>query len=313
MLRYMLWRILMVIPLLLFISSLAFVLVHMVPGSAAAAILRDQATEENIRELEAELGLDDPLVVQYGNWLAGAMHGDLGDSFRGYSVSDAIAERLPVTLSITTGGLLVAVVLGVGSGILAALYPRTLLDRSIMVFTSLGNALPAYFLAFLLVLAFAIQNNWFPAVGYIPFERDPAGWLRTITLPALALGIVSSALISRQTRSAMMDVLQSNYIQSARAMGIPARRIIWSHALRNALIPVLTIIGLRYSVMLGTAFVVEQVFAMPGLGDLLVRAVLNKDIPIVQGGVMVIGAIVVLANTAIDISYVQFDPKARLT
>lgn len=312
MLRYMLWRILMIIPLLLFISSLAFVLLHLVPGSAAAAILREEATEANIREVEARLGLDDPLLVQYGRWLEGLVRGDLGQSFSGYSVNEAIAERLAVTLSITTGGLVIAVVLGMGSGILAALNPRSWIDRVITLLTSLGNALPAYFLAFLLVLVFAIQNNWFPAVGYTPFERDPAVWLRTITLPSLALGIASSALISRQTRSAMLDVLQSNYIQSARAMGIPMRRIIWGHALRNAMIPVLTVIGLRYSVMLGTSFAVEQVFAMPGLGDLLVRAVLNKDIPIVQGAVIVIGVIIVVVNTAIDISYAQFDPKARL-
>lgn len=313
MLRYIAWRVLMIVPLLLFISTLAFILIHLVPGSVAGSILGNEATTETIRELEAELGLDDPLYVQYGRWLADLAQGNLGDSLIGnYSVADAIGQRLPVTLSITTFGILIAVMLGVSTGILAALYPRSLLDRAITIFTSLGNALPAYFLAFLLIVAFAIHNNWFPAVGYTPFERDPVGWLRTITLPSVALGVASSALISRQTRSAMVDVLQSNYILSARAMGLPYRKIIWGHGLRNAIIPVLTIIGLRYSVMLGTAFVVEQVFAMPGIGEMLVRAVLTKDIPLVQGGVMVIGAIVVVVNTLIDISYAQFDPKARL-
>lgn len=313
MLRYVVWRLLTLLPLLLFISALAFSLMHLVPGSIAVVLLDDRATPENVQALEAELGLDDPLPIQFTRWLGGVVRGDMGESLSGnFTVSEAIVQRLPVTLSITTGGIFLAVVIGVGSGILASLMPQTPVDRTITVFTSLGAAMPAYFMGFLLIVWFAIQNNWFPALGYTAFTDDPLGWLRSITLPILALGISSAAPISRQTRSAMLTVLQSHYIQAARAAGLPQASIIWRYALRNAMIPVLTVIGMRYSVMFGIAFVVEQVFALPGMGELLVRSVLNRDIPVVQGSVVVIGVIIALINTLVDISYGQLDPRARL-
>ena len=314
MLRYVVWRLLMVMPLLVFISLLAFLLLHLVHGNIAVVLLGDRATPDNVRVLEEQLGLDDALPVQYARWLGDAVRGDLGESLTGnFTVREAIMQRLPVTVSITTGGILIAVVVGVSSGILAALSPGSPVDRAVTILTSLGSAMPAYFIAFLLIIAFAIYIDWFPALGYIPFGRDPVGWLHSITLPALALGIASVAPIARQTRSAMLIVLQSNYIQAARAAGLPKRSIIWRHALHNAMIPVITVIGMRYTVMFGVAFVVEQVFSLPGLGQLLVRSVLNRDIPVVQGSVIVIGLIIVLINTAIDISYARLDPKVRLS
>lgn len=314
MLRLALWRFVSAIPLLFLLSLLAFLLLHIVPGSVTGIILQENASPEAVAALEAELGLNDPLPLQYGRWLWAALQGDLGNSLRNdQPVIEALGQRLPVTLTIAIGGMLIAVVLGITTGIVAALRPRSWLDRGITVLTSLGSALPAYFLAMILVVLFAIQLDWFPAVGYTPPHRDFGDWLQSITLPCLALGIPSAAWISRQTRSAMLGVMQTTYIRAARASGIPFSRLLRRHALRNALIPVVTTIGLRFSVVLGIAFVVEQVFGLPGVGELLVRAVLDQDIPVVQGGVMAIGVLVILANTLVDLSYAWMNPKVRLS
>lgn len=314
MLRLALWRAVGALPLLFLLSLLVFLLLHLVPGSVVSVLLEENATPERVAELEAQLGLDDPLPVQYGRWLTDALRGDLGDSLRnGQPVAEAIAERLTTTLSIAFGGMLVAITLGVSTGILAALYPRSWVDRGVTIVTGFSSALPAYFIAMLLVIAFAIELDWFPAVGYTAPERDLGAWLNSITLPSIALGIPSAALISRQTRSAMIAVMQSTYVKAARACGVPFWRIVRRHALRNALIPVVTIIGLRFSVTLGIAFVVEQVFAMPGMGELLLRAVLDQDITMVQGGVMTLGLLVILVNTLMDLSYAWLNPKVRLS
>lgn len=313
MLRVAVWRTLSAIPLLLLLSLLAFLLLHLVPGSVAGVLLKMDATPEAVAALEAEMGLDDPLPVQYTRWLWAALQGDLGVSLgNGQPVAAAIGQRIGVTLSITLGGMLLAVTLGVSLGILAALYPQSLLDRGITVLTSFYSALPSYFMAMLLVLLFAIELNWLPAMGYTAPTKDIGGWLQSIILPCIALGLSSAAWIARQTRSAMLGVMQSTYIRAARASGIPFWRIVRRHALRNALIPVVTIVGLRFSVMLGIAFVVEQVFGMPGIGELLVRAVLDQDITVVQGGVMAIGLLVIGVNTLVDVSYAWLNPKVRL-
>lgn len=314
MLRVVAWRLLSAIPLLLLLSLLAFLLLHLVPGSIAGVILGVDATPEAVAVLEAEMGLDTPLPLQYGNWLFAALQGDLGVSLgNGQSVTHAISQRIGVTISITFGGMLIATVLGISLGIMAALWSHSWLDRGITVLSSFGSALPAYFIGMLLVIVFAIQLDWLPALGYTPPMRDLGAWFESIILPSIALGLSSAAWIARQTRSAMIEVMQSPYIRAARASGIPFWRIVRRHALRNTLIPVITIIGLRFSVMLGIAFVVEQVFGMPGMGELLVRSVLQQDITVVQGSVIVIGAMVIAINMLVDISYAWLNPKVRLS
>ncbi|NDJ61766.1 MAG: ABC transporter permease [Chloroflexi bacterium] len=301
------------IPILISLSLLVFFLIHLVPGSIAAVILDQDATPERIEALETELGLNDPLVQQYTRWFTGVLQGDLGASLiNGQPVLEALGERIAVTIYIALGGMIVAVLLGVSTGILAALYPHSWLDRGVTIITGFSSALPSYFIAMLLVIVFAVQRDWFPTVGYTPPHENLGEWLQSITLPSIALGLPSAALISRQTRSAMLGVMQSAYIRAAYASGLPVGTIIFSHAMPNALIPGVTSIGHRFSITLGIAFVVEQVFALPGLGSLLARAVLNQDITIVQGGVLAIGIIIIIVNTLVDLSYAQLNPKVRL-
>lgn len=310
--RLLIWRILTAIPLVLFISLLAFLLVHLGPGSAAGTVLGDRATPEEIAALEAQMGLDDPLPVQYMRWLSGVLTGDLGVSLRdGSSVTLAIQQRAGVTLAISLGGLLTGTLLGMPLGIAAALAPHTALDRFVTMITTLGGALPAYFLGLLLVIVFALHLDWLPAVGYTRPDHDVIDWLRTITLPTLALGLPSAAIIARHTRSAMLSVLVAPYVESARALGLPFWRIIRRHALRNALGPVWTIIGLRFAVLLGISFAVEPVFGLPGIGDLLLGAVLSQDIPVVQGVVLVLGALIIAVNVALDVAHLHLNPAAR--
>lgn len=314
MLQTVVWRVLTGIPLLLMLSLLSFLLLFLVPGSAATILLDQDATPEAVAQVEAELGLDDPLPIQYGRWLSGLLRGDLGDSLiDGRPVTDSIMERLAVTVYISVGGMLIGVFLGISTGIIAALRPRSWLDRGVTIVTGIASAMPAYFVALLLVIAFAIQVQLFPAIGYTSPDENLLEWLHSITLPCLALGLPTAALVSRQTRSAMLSVLQSTYIRTARASAIPFHRIIFRHSLRNALIPVMTVIGQRFSVTLGLAFVVEQIFALPGLSDLLIRAVLDQDITIVQGSVMVIGLLVIIVNMIVDLSYAQLNPRVRLS
>lgn len=313
MFRLAVWRFLSAIPLLLLLSLLVFLMLYVVPGSIAGVILGAEATPEAVAHLEAELGLTDPLPIQYGRWLLNALQGDLGESLsNGQPVTTAIQQRVGVTLSITLVGMVIAILTGIPLGIIAALTAQSWLDRIITILTSFGSSLPAYFTAMLLVVLFAIQLDWFPAVGYTAPHKDLGEWLISITLPSIALGISSATWIARQTRSAMLLVMQSTYIRAARASGIPFWRLVRHHALRNAMIPVVTIIGLRFSVMLGIAFVVEIIFGMPGMGELLVRSVLSQDIIVVQGSVMVIGILIILVNTLVDLSYAWLNPKIRL-
>lgn len=309
---FILSRLLATIPLLFALSLLVFLMLHLIPGSAAAVILGEAASPENVAALEAELGLNDPLYVQYGRWIGRALRGDLGTSLvNGRPVVASIGARLPMTLSLTVAGLLVGVLVGLTVGIVAGTYPGSLLDRLSVIIASLGLALPAFWLAMLLVAWFALELGWFPATGYVPLRTDPLGWLRSLVLPALALGVPASALIARQTRSSLRSVLQTPYIRAARASGVDGWQLLFRHALRNALIPVMTTIGFELTRLIGGAFLVEQVFALPGMGSLVITAVLERDLPLVQGVVLVVAALVVLINLLVDISYGWLNPRIR--
>jgi peptide/nickel transport system permease protein len=311
---FILSRLLLTIPLLLALSLLVFLMIHLIPGSAAVVMLDDAASPENIAALEAELGLDDPLWLQYGRWISRALQGDLGRSLiTERPVLAVVFERLPVTLSLAGAGMLVAVLPGLAIGIVAGRYPGSLFDRFSLLLASLGLAIPVFWLAILLASWFALELGWFPVIGYTPLREDPLEWLRGLVLPALALGLPASALIARQMRSSLRSVLQMPYIRAARAAGVDGRRLVWRHALRNALIPVLTVIGFEMTRMFGGAFLVERVFALPGMGSLAITAVLERDIPLVQGIVLILACIVVLINLLIDISYGWLNPRVRRT
>ena len=284
------------------------------PGSIALIILDSGATAEGIAELEAEMGLDRPFIVQYLDWLGNALQGDFGDSlFFTASVRELIADSWPVTASIVLGGMIVGVALGLFLGIVAGLQPGSLLDRLSTVGASVGVAIPAFWLAMMLVILLGVRYEIFPVIGYTPFSESPLGWLRSITLSSLAMGIPSAALIARQMRSSMANVLQSSYIRAQRAMGLGRWQIVTRHALKNAMIPVITVIGFRLAVVVGQAFIVENVFLLPGLGRQLATAVQQQDIIFVQGGTIVVAAFIVFANMFIDIIYGFLNPKVRVS
>ena len=314
MLRLIISRVLSTIPLLLVISLLAFSMVHLIPGSIAVIILDAGATTEAIAELEAEMGLDRPFFVQYFEWLGKAVQGDFGTSlFFTASVRELIAESWPVTASIVLGGMIVGTSLGLLLGIIAGLQPGSWLDRLSTVGASVGVAIPSFWLAMMLALLLGVRMGWFPVIGYTPFSESPFEWLKSIALSSLAMGIPSAALIARQMRSSMANVLQSSYIRAQRAMGLGSWQIVTRHALKNAMIPVITVIGFRLAVVVGQAFIVENVFVLPGLGKQLATAVQQQDIIFVQGGTIIISAFIIFSNMFIDILYGFLNPRVRIS
>lgn len=258
------------------------------------------------------LGLNQPIVVRYFQWLGRAVQGDLGTSFfNSVSVTGAVMQRLPVTLSLTLVSALIAIIVGVAAGVAAALRPRSWVDRAATVGATIGQAIPNFWFGLLLVAIFAVNLRWFPATGFTPISASPWDWLRSVTLPALALGLSSSAAIARQVRSAMVGVLQQDYIRAARAQGLSQRRVILRHALTNAMVPVVAVLSFQITGLLGGALIVEQVFSINGLGTLAIGAVRQQDIPMIQGLVLVMVALVVAVQLATDVIYGLLNPKAR--
>ncbi|MEL5991798.1 ABC transporter permease [Microbacterium phosphatis] len=306
-------RLALAVPQLLIVSLLVFLLVYLIPGSAAAMVLGDAAaTPEEIARVEQQLGLDQPFFVRFGQWVAGAVHGDLGDSLAtGRPVGELIAARLPATLSLVVGGLVVAIVLGIGLGVLAGVYARRPVDRVVTTFSSLLQSMPEFWIGLILVLVFVIQLRIAPVVAWTPPGDDVGRWLQGLILPSLALGAGASALIARQTRTAVADALSSKYADTLVAAGTPRWRIIWVYALKNAMVPVLAAAGLAVGILFGTSLVMERVFAFPGLGTMLLASVIGKDFPVVQGAVMVICVLVIVVNLVVDIGYGIINPKAR--
>ncbi|MEM7114641.1 MAG: ABC transporter permease [Chloroflexota bacterium] len=312
--RLIISRILSTIPLLFVLSLLTFSMVHLMPGSIAVIILDAGATPEAIAELETEMGLDRPFLIQYFDWLRSAFQGDFGDSlFFGAPVRELITESWSVTASIVIGGMVVGIALGLFLGIVAGLQPGSYLDRFSTVGASFGVAIPSFWLGMMLAIVLGVQLELFPVIGYTAFAESPTGWLYSITLASLAMGIPSAALIARQMRSSMANVLQSSYIRAQRAMGLGSWQIVVRHALKNAMIPVVTVIGFRLAVVIGQAFIVENVFVLPGLGRQLATAVQQQDVIFVQGGTIVVAAFIVFANMFIDIIYGFLNPKVRVS
>ena len=312
MLKLLISRLLAAIPLMFAVATLVFFLSQANPVDPAAVALGDDASEEAVAAKRAEFGTDKPLLVQYGNWLGNAATGDLGRSwFNGESVNRQIADRAPVTLSLVLGSLLVATVLGVTFGVLAALNAGRLPDRIVTVASSLGIAVPNFWIGLILVYYLAVQLGWFPAVWNIRRAESVSGWIYSIILPCLALGTSASAAIARQARSSMIAVLQRDYIRTALAKGLPVRRVITGHALRNAAIPVVTLLGFQVSALIGGTIFVEFVFAIPGLGSMGVDAVLRNNTPVVLAFVMITTLVVVVVNIALDLSYAWLNPKVR--
>lgn len=305
-------RVLALIPLAFLVTLVVWGLILMVPGDPALAIAGESATAEQIEAIRTDLGLDDPIPVRYGRWLGDAVQGDLGTSlYTSYSVSDALTERLPITLSLVAVSFFFAVIVGASIGVIAASRKGSALDRFLTVGTSLGLAIPNFWLGLLLVTFFGLKLGWFPSGGYVPLEESVAGWIQSITLPALTLSAAVAAEMARQMRSSMSDTLQKDFIRTHRAKGLRARTIVGRYALKNASMPVITVAGLQIARLFGLATVVELIFNLNGVGQLAVEAVFKRDIPVIQGVVLVITVIVLVVNLLVDVSYGIVNPKVR--
>jgi peptide/nickel transport system permease protein len=270
------------------------------------------ATADQLALIRKDLGLDEPFVVQLVKWYGGLLQGNLGRSIlMGQDVLQVTLIRLPVTIALAMYALVLTLLLGMVSGIVAALRQNTLVDQLAMVFSMIGISVPNFFLGLLMILLFAVHLGWLPTGGYIPLWQDPIGWLRTSTMPALSLALLQMGLLARITRSTMLEVLRQDYIRTARAKGLPRRVVVVKHALTNALIPITTVVGIIISLSISGAVVTESLFSIPGMGQLLTQAVLNRDYPMVQGGLLLTTTFLVLVNILVDIAYAILDPRVR--
>ena len=312
MFAYILRRLGATIVVMAVVAFFVFSLLYLTPGDPAAVIAGDVATDDDIRRIRAQLGLDQPFLVRFGAWAWGLMHGDLGISiFTNLPVSRLIGQRIEPTVSLTLCALLVSVLVAVPLGVVAAAKAGRWIDRGVMAFSVLGFSVPVFVVAYLLMLVFAIELDWLPVQGYRNFGEDAWDWLRHLILPSVALGTVYIALIARITRASMLDVLSQDYIRTAQAKGLAPFSVLAGHALKNAAIPIMTIIGIGIALLISGAIVTETVFAIPGIGRLTVDAILRRDYPVIQGVILLFSGIYVLINLAIDLSYMLFDPRVR--
>ena len=312
MLRYLGKRFLLILPTIFVPLVMVFLLLRLSPGDPAGMMLGDQATADQIAALRAELGLDRPLPVQFVLWLKGIVTLDLGQSiFFREPVMEIVPRYAGVTILLTLVALVLAVLIGVTLGTISALNRNNPIDRGVVTTAVLGISIPEFWLALLLIFLFAVTLRWFPVSGYVPPSAGAIAWATTIFLPALALGVRQSALMTRMMRSSMLDVLDEPYITTARAQGLPERTVLGRYAMRTASIPVVTVAGLSAGYMLGGVVAIEIIFSLPGLGRLLVEAVARRDYPVVEGGVLTIALVLAVLNLAIDVIYALLDPRIR--
>jgi peptide/nickel transport system permease protein len=313
MLRFIVRRLIATMPVLALVSLMSFAIIWLVPGDPAAVFLDASATPEALARIRRELGLDLPIPVQMAQWYGRLLQGDLGQSILlNRSVTAAILERLPVTLSLAGVALSLALLLGILAGIVAAVRHNTWADQSVMALALVGLSLPDFWLGLLLIFGLAVKLGWFPSGGFIPFTESITGWLTTITLPAFTLAVVQVGIIARMTRSSMLEVLGQDYIRTAEAKGLPRSYIVLRHGLPNAMVPIITVAGAIAGFLLGATVVVEQVFAIPGVGRLVIGAILSRDFPVVQGGLLFLALIYLSVNLLVDILYAAIDPRVRL-
>jgi len=312
MVAYIVRRMLLLVPVLLIVGVVVFALMHLTPGDPASVLLGREATMEQKEELRDRLGLDEPIPIQFVEWLRYAVRLDFGDSlFIGKPVTAALLERAEPTGLLTVYALLFSIAIAIPAGVISAVRANSAVDRLMMVLSIGGVAIPSFFLGILLILLFAVVLGWLPSGGYVDIGEDPRQHFRYMLLPTVTLGFSAAGLLARMVRSTMLDVLSEEYVRTAYAKGLPERHVVLRHALRNALIPVLTVIGISLAGMLGGAVVIETVFNIPGMGRLLVQSVTRRDIPVVQGAVMTVAAIQVVVMLLVDLLYVYVDPRIR--
>jgi peptide/nickel transport system permease protein len=313
MLTFILRRLLSGVVLIAVISFLAFVLLYAGGGDIARRILGENATAETVAKKTEELGLNRPLLAQYGDWVVSALSGNLGRSwFTGELVSVSVSGRLAVTLSLVLGATIVSAILAVVLGVLAA-RRGGIVDGAVQLLSLVGFAVPGFLIALLLVLVFAINLGWFKATGYVPITTSPAGWLASVTLPVVALSLGAIATVAAQVRGSVIDAMSRDYVRTLRSRGLGMRSVIYKHVLRNAGGPALAVLAVQFVGLLGGAVVVEQIFAIPGMGQLSVRSTTLGDVPVVMGLVIAFAIIVVIVNLLIDLAQAALNPKVRLS
>ena len=313
MIAFILRRIGGAIPVLLLVTLVTFALMRLIPGDPAAALAGVSATPQERAQIRHDLGLDEPYPLQLARWYGSLARGDLGRSILlGKSVTEATFERLPVTLSLSAYALVLTVVFGLALGVLAALRQNSWVDQAAMMLALVGISLPNFWLGLMMIVLFAVHLGWLPTGGYVNFTDDPWNWLRCTTMPAISLAALQMGLLARITRSTMLEVLRQDYIRTARAKGLPAWQVVGKHALAATMIPVLTVIGIIVSLLLSAAVVIETIFSIPGLGQLLTSAIFNRDYPLVQGGLLLITVFTMIVNILVDIAYAWADPRGHL-
>ena len=312
MLRYLIARVLATVPVLLVVAVVVFCILRLTPGDPAAVIAGNNATPDDIVQIRASLGLDASLVQQFGIWIGKLLQGDAGYSFYlNKPVATLIAARLEPTIALAIGALLIAVLVAVPLGTWAAWRMGGLLDKAVMSAAVAGFSIPVFVAGYVLILVFSVVLGWFPVQGYQSITEGVGPWVRQLVLPWTALAIVYVALLSRVTRAAVSEALTEDYIRTAQAKGLSSLQVLLRHALPNAAVPIVTVIGISFAMLVGGVVVTETVFAIPGLGSLTVDAVLSRDFPVIQGVVLFFSLVYVVINLAVDLSYVLFDPRIR--
>ncbi len=311
--RFIIRRLLASIPVLFLVSLITFGLLWLVPGDPASIFLDASATAEALDRVRRELGLDRPFLVRMGEWYIRLLQGDLGTSLLlNRSVTEAILERLPITLSLTAMAFVVSVLLGVTAGVMAAVRHGRAADQSLMSLALLGLSIPEFWLGLVLVWLVAVLVPIFPAGDYVAFAKDPLQWARHLALPTFTLACIQMGFVARMTRSSMLEVLSQDFVRTARAKGLPEPYVVLRHGLVNAMVPIVTVMGIMVGALLGGAVVTEQVFSIPGLGRLIIGAVLSRDFPVIQGGLLFLALIYLSVNLAVDLLYAVIDPRVRL-
>lgn len=310
---YLIKRFIALILTLLLVSVVIFVVMRIIPGDPAQIILGLQATPEAVEALRAKLGLNQPLAVQYLSWIGAMIRGDMGESINyGVPITDLVVQRLAVTGPLTLLAVLFSVAISIPLGIYASTHQNRPGDYGVMIFSQVGLAIPAFWAGLLLILLFAVHLKWFASGGFPGWSRSFWGSMQSLLLPAVALGLIRAAILARLTRSSLLEVLREDYIQTARSKGLAEQIVIYKHAFRNAVIPVLTILGLQIGQLMAGAIIIEQVFFLPGLGRLVYLAINQRDLPVVQAIVLFIACVIVIVNFLVDLTYAALDPRIRL-
>lgn len=310
MFAYIVRRLLATIPVVGVVAIFVFLLLHLTPGDPAAVIAGNYAMPEDIERIREKLGLDDPIHVQFATWLGDVLRGDLGKSvFSDVPVTTLIGQRLEPTLALALASMIIAILMAVPIGILAAWKAGTWIDSAVMLFAVLGFSVPVFVIGYALIYAFSIQFALFPVQGYTPISEGLGPFLRSITLPSIGLGLIYAALIARISRASVLEVLSQDYIRTASAKGLDSQQVLTRHVLKNAAVPIVTVVGIGIALLIGGVVVTESVFNIPGLGRLVVEAVLHRDYPVIQAIILMFSAAYVLINLLVDISYTLFDPR----